>query len=137
MEILIATYLAWIVTQTGWSALEPPSIRFVTQSKLASLHGSPEGTALEALYNPSEGTIYLPQEWRPDDLRQASALLHELVHHAQRSNKVALPCVAAYERDAYELQVKWLREQGASDPYDLVKMSEGTIYLFSLCHDGS
>ena len=139
LEILIATYLAWIIAQTGWSAPEHPSIHFVTRSELVNLHGSPEGTALEveALYNPSEGSIYLPKEWQPDDLRQTSTLLHELVHHAQRSNNVALPCMAAYERQAYELQVKWLREQEVDDPYDLIKTNELSIYLISACHDGS
>ena len=28
-----------------------------------------------------------------------------------------MPCMAAYERQAYDLQIKWLREQGIDDPY--------------------
>jgi hypothetical protein len=79
----------------------------------------------------------LPQQWAPNDLRQKSTLLHELVHHVQRSNNVELPCVAAYERQAYDLQVKWLREQGVDDPYDLIKTNELSIYMLSTCRDGS
>jgi hypothetical protein len=77
MEILIATYLAWIIAQTGWLLLNIPHP--LRDAKLTSLHGSPEHNALEvqALYNPSEGSIYLPKEWRPDDLRQTRTLLHE------------------------------------------------------------
>lgn len=92
---------------------------------------------MQALYSLSERSIYLPRGWRPNDLRQKSALLHELVHHAQRSNNIDLPCVAAYERQAYDLQIKWLREQGVDDPYDLIKTNEFTIYLVSECRDGS
>lgn len=71
----------------------PPPIHFVMRSELANLHGSPEDAALEVqpLYDPSRGLISLLQEGRPDGLRQATTMLHELVHHAQRSNNVVLP----------------------------------------------
>jgi hypothetical protein len=139
LDALIATYLAWIIAQTGWSAPQHPSVHFVTRRELVRLHGSPDSNALEvqALYSHSERSIYLLREWRADDLRQKSTLLHELVHHAQRSNDVELPCTAAYERQAYELQIKWLREQGVADPYDLIKTNEFSIYLISACRDGS
>lgn len=139
MEALVASYLAWIIAQTGLSTPDHPPIHFVTSKEMARLYGSPEsnGFELQALYNRSEGSIYLLQEWRPDDLRQKSTLLHELVHHVQRSNNIILPCGAAYERQAYELQIKWLREEGAADPYDLIKTNELSIYLVSACRDGS
>ena len=139
MEVLITTYLAWIIAQTGWSAPGCPPIRFVAPGELIRLSGSPENSVLEmqALYSISEGSIYLPQEWLPNDLRQKSALLHELVHHAQRFNKIEQPCIAAYERQAYDLQIKWLREQGVDDPYDLIKTNELSIYMASVCRDGS
>jgi hypothetical protein len=139
LEVLITTYLAWIIAQTGWSATDCPPIHFVAPSELIRLSGSSENNALEvqALYSLSEGSIYLPQEWLPNDLRQKSALLHELVHHAQRSNKIEQPCIAAYERQAYDLQIKWLREQGVDDPYDLIKTNELSIYMVSACRDGS
>ena len=136
---LVSTYVAWIVAQTGWSAPDHPPIHFVTTMEMATRYGSPENSALElqALYNRTEGVIYLPQAWRPDDLRQKSALLHELVHHVQRSNNIELPCVAAYERQAYDLQIKWLRAQGVDDPYALIGINELGIYMLSVCRDGS
>ncbi|XSC44450.1 DUF6647 family protein [Bradyrhizobium sp. RDT10] len=93
MDSLIAIYIAWIVAQTGLSAPDHPPIHFVTPAEMAMRHGSPENSGLElqALYNRNEGSIYLPQGWRPDDLRQKSTLLHELVHHVQRSNNIVLP----------------------------------------------
>ena len=139
MNVLIAAYIAWIVAQTGLSAADHPPIHFMTPTEMALRHGWAEngGLELQALYNPSDGSIYLPQQWAPNDLRQKSTLLHELVHHVQRPNNVELPCVAAYERQAYDLQIKWLREQGVDDPYDLIKTNELSIYMLSTCRDGS
>ena len=54
-----------------------------------------------------------------------------------RFNKIELLCIAAYERHAYDLQIKWLREQGVDDPYDLIKTNELGIYMVSVCRDGS
>ena len=139
MNSLVAIYIAWIVAQTGLSAPDHPPIHFATPAEMAMRYGSPENSGLElqALYNRTEGAIYLPQQWLPDDLRQKSALLHELVHHVQRSNNLDLPCVAAYERQAYDLQIKWLREQGVDDPYALIGINELGIYMLSVCRDGS
>ena len=139
MNSLVAIYIAWIVAQTGLSAPDHPPIHFATAAEMSMRYGSPENSGLElqALYNRTEGAIYLPQAWLPDDLRQKSALLHELVHHVQRSNNMDLPCVAAYERQAYDLQIKWLREQGVDDPYTLIGINELGIYMLSVCRDGS
>ncbi|WP_349627706.1 MULTISPECIES: DUF6647 family protein [unclassified Bradyrhizobium] len=139
LENLIAIYIAWIVAKTGLSAPDHPRIHFVTVADMAMRHGSPEdrGLELQALYNRDEGAIYLPQGWRPDDLRQKSTLLHEVVHHVQRANNIVLPCIAAYERQAYELQIEWLREEGVADPYALIKTNELGIYIASACRDGS
>lgn len=107
-------------------------------SETAIKHGSPDnsGFELQALYGRSEGSIYLPEEWRPDDLRQKSALLHELVHHVQLSNKIVLPCVAAYERQAYDATNQMVaRTRGVDDPYDLIKINELGIYMVSRCDD--
>jgi hypothetical protein len=139
LDSLVPVYIAWIVAQTGLSAPDGPPIHFATAMEMAVRYGSPEnsGLDLQALYNRTEGAIYLPRQWLPEDLRQKSALLHELVHHVQKSNNIELPCVAAYERQAYDLQIKWLREQGVDDPYALIGINELGIYMVSVCRDGS
>ena len=48
-----------------------------------------------------------------------------------------MPCTAAHERLAYDLQIKWLREQGVDDPYALIGINELGIYMVSVCRDGS
>jgi hypothetical protein len=139
LDSLVPTYIAWIVAQTGLTIPARPPIHFATAMEMATRYGSPENSALElqGIYNRTEGAIYLPQQWLPDDLRQKSALLHELVHHVQKSNNMELPCIAAYERQAYDLQIKWLREQGVDDPYALIGINELGIYMLSVCRDGS
>jgi hypothetical protein len=139
LDSLVPVYIAWIVAQTGLSAPDHPPIHFATAMEMVVRYGSPEnsGLDLQALYNRTEGAIYLPRQWLPEDLRQKSALLHELVHHVQKSNNIELPCVAAYERQAYDLQIKWLREQGVDDPYALIGINELGIYMVSVCRDGS
>ncbi|MEH2475982.1 hypothetical protein V1281_002845 [Nitrobacteraceae bacterium AZCC 2161] len=139
MNSLIAVYIAWIIAQTGLMAPDHPTIHFVTRMEMAARYGAPESNALEfqALYNREEGAIYLPDDWLSDDLREKSALLHELVRHVQRANNVEAACIAAHERQAYDLQARWLREQGVDDPYGLIGTNELTIYMVSVCRDGS
>ena len=139
MNNLIAVYIAWIVSQTGLAVPDSPPIHFATAAEMAARYGAPESNGLEfqALYSREENAIYLPNDWNIDNLRNKSALLHELVHHVQRESNVEAPCVAALERQAYDLQVKWLREQGVHDPYGLIGTNELTIYMVSVCRDGS
>ena len=139
MNNLIAVYIAWIVSQTGLTVADRPAIHFVTPAEMAARYGAPENNGLEyqALYSREERAIYLPNDWHSDSLRNKSALLHELVHHLQRENNVEVPCTAALERQAYDLQVKWLGEQGVDDPYGLIGTNELGIYMVSVCRDGS
>ena len=71
----------------------------------------------------------------PNDLRDRSYLLHELVHHLQALNNVKAPCLAAYELPTFELQLEWLRENGIQDPYKFLDIDEFTIILLSECED--
>ena len=139
MTNLIAAYIAWIVLQTGMVAPDHPTIEAVTAAEMTTHYGAPESNALEfqALYSHEERKIFLPDDWRIDSLKNRSALLHELVHHVQRENNVQAPCKAALERQAYDLQVTWLREQGVDDPYRVIGTNELTIYMVSTCRDDS
>ena len=136
MNALIATLLAWIVSQTGLSVRDVPEVKLVSRTEMvARFYGSekPNDLTLQALYDRSAHVIYLPQGWLPDDLRKKSALLHELVHHVQALNKVDLPCPAAYEREAFDLQLAWLRQNGVVDPYSLIGIDEFTIRVVGAC----
>lgn len=97
--------------------------------------GEPTDLNIEALYSNKDRTVYLSTDWRPNDLRDRSALLHELVHHLQYLNGIKASCPQEYEWQAYHLQVDWLHEQGVEDPLELLGVSPLFIYLLSQCPD--
>ena len=55
------------------------------------------------------------------------------MHHLQAANNVRVPCPAALEREAYNLQFKWLREQGVADPYEFTELNVLTVILATSC----
>jgi hypothetical protein len=130
-----ATFIAWIVEKTGWTVREAPPIRFIPYAELVKIFSGGKSTDyhVEALYSETDHTIYLPDSWRPDNLRDRSVLLHELVHHLQYLNNVRATCPTEYEFQSIELQVTWLREQGADDPLDLLGISPLFILMLRQC----
>ena len=126
MDLLVATLLAWIVAQTGLASPDPPHIVLDQSARMPS-------ESVQAFYRHASATIYLPGTWRPEGLGNRSILLHELVHHVQWFNGVRVPCGRALERQAYDLQIRWLREQDVADPYELIGTDEFTVIIFSTC----
>jgi hypothetical protein len=113
---------AWIVAQTGWPLGTAPAIRYVARDEMQKVfgRGATSGLNVEALHSNKEHVVYLLQTWRADNLRDRSILLHEIVHHLQYLNHMKALCPAEEERQAYDLQIKWLREQGVHDPLALI-----------------
>jgi hypothetical protein len=135
MDALVAIFLGWIFTKTGLSAAAPHVV-FVPQDvlgKMAFGSGNHETLQLQSLYNAANTTVYLSDTWSEANLREESFLLHELVHHVQRSNRMPARCAAEFEKLAFDLQVAWLREHGVEDPYKLIDTDEFTIFLLSRC----
>ena len=137
METIIAGLTAWIIAKTGWTVQAPPKIVFVPQNQIVEMmYGPGEVTKhihVEALYALKDKTIYLPQDWSANKLSSRGALLHELIHHLQITNNVKVRCVHAHERQAYDLHIAWLRENGIKNPYKFLKVDEFTIRLMSAC----
>ena len=138
MDALIGVLIAWIVTKTGMLAPPHPPVIFVPEAQLVQMFYGPKRelasvARIHALYSHQEEKIYLVTGWIIDDFLHISQLLHELVHHVQRFNKIKAPCLAAYERQAFDLQLVWLREQGVEDPYALLDINEFMIMLSSRC----
>lgn len=136
---IVVSLIAWIVARTEWVVKEPPTICFVTNTKLVEMAYGGEGKSndpnINALYAPKSHIVYLSEKWNPNDLRDRSYLLHELIHHLQALNNVKAACLAANERPTYELQLEWLRGQGIQDPYKFLDIDEFTIVLISQCPD--
>jgi hypothetical protein len=154
VDTLARTLLAWIAAKTGLAAPEPPRIAFVPENQMRHLFDAAAGpdqqpqadvpanqgaggahrtSSVLAFYLHATATVYLPETWRTGGLRDQSILLHELVHHVERLNKVVAACPAALERQAYGLQATWLREQGVAEPYELIGTDEFTVALLSAC----
>ena len=136
MKELVSALLVWISLQFAAEPPVPPDIRFVSRQELAErLYGgdAPADAPVTAVYNRETGTVYLAKGWRIDSLRDRSILLHELVHHTQQRCALPYPCLAARERDAYEMQADWLRQHGESDPYAVIGVDEFTVRLTSMC----
>lgn len=127
--------IAWIVAKTNWKLSGAPAVRFVSQAQIDKMFaaGRPRHLVAHSLYCEDDHTIYLPDGWNSDRLLDRSKLLHELVHHLQYLNHVPAVCPLAYERQAYNLQAAWLRDQGVKEPLDLMGVSQKTIYLLSHC----
>jgi hypothetical protein len=137
MDAIIAGLIAWIVAKTGMPSPPPPRLIFVSEPQLVEMfYGVKEnsdGASVKALYARGTETIYLVEDWNGENIVQRSQLLHELVHHVQKFNHISAPCINAYERQAYDLQLTWLREQGVGDPYALLDINELAISLNSRC----
>ena len=136
MNQLIAGLLVWIAAETGLIAPPAPAIEMRTQTQLSDLaYGDKEnvGDDVQALYHREKGVVYLRSDWRENNPHCVAALLHELVHHVQAFNGVRFRCAAAAERQAYDLSIKWLRDQKLADPYAVLGIDKFTIAALSVC----
>ena len=137
MDALIAFLSAWIATQTGLAAPPPPRVAHLQPQALHELATTPDAQLerLRALYGRSERTVYLRTNWDAGKLNDRSELVHELVHHFQNAHTLAYECNAARETLAYDLQIKWLREQGVTDPHDFLQINDFFIVMTAVCRD--
>ena len=131
----VANLMAWVTNETGWTVREAPSIRFVSYADIVKIYSEGKGTDyhVESLYSETDHTIYLPNSWRSDDLRDRSILLHELVHHLQYLNNVKVICSSESEWQALELQVTWLRQQEVEDPLDFLGINPRFLLMLQQC----
>ena len=141
MDAMVITLISWIAAISNFAVVDPPRILLIPKREIDEYYYRPSEVnkffQLQAIYKSTNAMIYLRDTWRSTELYDQSVLLHELVHHLQMNNNVKAPCQAAKERQAYDLQVAWLREQGVENPYALMGTNELTIYLLSSCHVSS
>ena len=130
---LVPGLLHWIARATDYeitnSLANPPSIAFCAKGDVI-LYESGLITVphdLRAAYDLVEERILLVRPWDPDNPRDRSALLHELIHHVQLKNRI-WECPQAPEWQAYKLQEAWLAEQGIEAEFDWL-----AIYIRSKC----
>lgn len=127
--------MAWIVAQTHWTVHKLPPIRLIPSEEIQKRFNAEEPTGLHigAFYSEKDHTIYLPDSWNPNALRDRSILLHELVHHLQYLNHVKVTCESEYEFQAFKLEAAWLDEQGVEYPLDLMGVDLRYVLMLSHC----
>lgn len=132
---IVADLIAWVATRTGWTVRAAPSIRIVPYTELVKIYSGGKGTDyhVESLYSETDHTIYLPDSWHSNDLRDRSLLLHEIVHHLQYLNSVKAICSSEFEWQALELQVTWLRQQEVDDPIDFLGINPRFLLMLRQC----
>lgn len=112
----------YVEKETGWKIerLPPVLVSPVLISEMALRLGSP---LIRGFYSPMRDVVVLDQY----DSRQVylrSILVHELVHVAQKRNKIEYPCHEAHESDAYRIQDKYARSQGVDLKFNWSRVNE-------------
>ncbi len=140
MDLLVTVLTGWIALQTGLAPVQAPRIEFVGPSAMSERAFGP-GVApsplLRALYSQPEATVFLRRGWDAAKLRDQSELLHELIHHFQNVHRLPFACGAEREKLAYDLQIRWLREQGVADPYEFLEINAFFVVMNSVCRDAN
>ena len=144
-EILI-TLLIWISQNSSFEITNPneyplPVITFISQEEIhfiVTKKDLKENTVfiIQAAYIPENYTIYLPHDLKLDTLLFKSILIHELVHHIQNINDVSYPCDGYIEKDAYNLEMKYLTQNGVEDPYKMISLDPLALMLITQCRKG-
>ena len=131
MVELVMSLMLWISTATGWAIPEPPNITYIEDGRklflmsygcdtepnqdICKAYTGENGATILALYNNETKTVFLNKDFWPTSTKDQSILLHELVHHMQYSRDYNLyrrKCQGEIEKEAYDLQEKWLANYG-------------------------
>jgi len=153
METLLTAIVTWLSIGFGLPAdYNPPRIEVVSPAKLAAVQFRGRGAAytralsgggshparaasqrdVEALYDDSTRTIYLPEGWTGKTPAEVSVLVHEMVHHLQNVAGLKFECPQSREKLAYAAQNQWLARSGRNlmDEFDLDPL---TVLLRTKC----
>jgi hypothetical protein len=140
MKDLMIALMSWASAHTGLAVPESlPELRHesyctIQQIVRAGLICSTDSGPVAA-YDFRTSTIYLPDDWRGDDIYHLSALLHELIHHMQAEAGMTMTgsCSGKHvERPAYAAQMDWLAAAGL-DPYRVMGIDEFYLRFRTSC----
>lgn len=138
MQALLTVLVTWISIQSGLPAdYGHPEVRFVSVAEMAQIRHarmtshSPSVSDpgvdhdVQAIYDDSGRTIYLPSGWTAVSPADVSLLVHELTHHLQNLGGLEYDCSGAREHAAYHAQARWLEGVGTSlaEEFDIDAMT--------------
>ena len=118
MKSVVVSLLVWLNANSHYEYFaEPPVVRTTDPESLVYLvlgeiprMPARAKTAIRRLYGVDTKTIWLRDDFNPEDPENLSHLIHELVHFLQYrpENRELRPCGRELEREAYEIQNKYL-----------------------------
>ena len=116
MKTVMAALISWIAANSGLPVALPPEVVFEAPKHLSNLMYDDavpfeNRVRVVGVYQPSKHRITLTRGWDAETAKDRSALLHELVHHLQHQTGREYACIGDKEREAYDLQIRWLDEQ--------------------------
>lgn len=122
MKVIATALILWINANSAYDyAGDPPRVVTTDPESLAYLMLGeipwiPERAklGLKGLYDPQSETIWLRDDFDPDDPADRSHLLHELVHFMQyrQADAAHVSCGQGLEREAYDIQNLYLAAHG-------------------------
>jgi hypothetical protein len=113
MQDLMVILLTWIGAHSSYNVdLVLPNVTMTNSYNICVNYGINNKGQCEAArlkgYYDKNLTIYLPNDFDPQDPVDRSRLVHELVHYVQwANNKQKTTCLGHLEVEAYELQDQW------------------------------
>lgn len=138
MKALMLALMTWASPITGLPVTEPPSIVYMEACEMERMHLQEHADCSDdfgplGVYSP--GVIFLQEGWSPDNLRDLSILLHELVHHMDfhATGITGVTCVAwpkNNEAIAYDAQFKWLESAGVTEDEAMELLSVNALAVF-------
>lgn len=139
MYYLMLSLMVWAASFTGLPVPDTmPTIHMTTNQKIFE-HVRPNqeykedsGFTVRALYDHDTSTIWLNENWNPDNLVDLSIMLHELIHHMQYESGNEYECHAAMEKEAYAAQIAWVEAAG-EDPWKLLNMNALFVFYVTTC----
>lgn len=148
MQALLTAIVIWLSANFGLpQSQDHPRIEFATQEQMEAVRYGRTGAdapataravasgqlpQVEALYDDSTRTLYLPKGWKGASAAELSVLVHEMVHHLQGAAGLKYECPQAREELAYAAQERWLKLFGQSlaDEFGIDKM---TLFVRTKC----
>lgn len=87
------------------------------------------------LYDHETQTIIVNKDFQKTEAHDHSVIFHELVHHIQHANGIydEVKCFGELEKEAYNLQNKWLIEKYNVEIYETIGINELMLLLITNC----
>jgi len=146
-DALLRAIIAWLSSRFDLPSTDTlPALKIASGAEIAMLRHAGElsdrprdvtpapadSEEVVALYDAQTRTIYLREGWSGSTPDGLSVLVHEMVHHLQRSARIAYACDEEREQLAFAAQDEWLHLFGHQLTADF-DLDPFTIMLRSTC----